>query len=81
MSAKDDKSNDTAWYFGNISLKESEGLLLKYGEEGDYIVRESSYVSLQFEKKLEILFLPFADYCEGNFLTNKVILGCSSTFK
>ena len=59
MSGKDDKSNDTAWYFGNISLKESEGLLLKYGEEGDYIVRESSYVSLQFEKKIRDLISTF----------------------
>ena len=59
MSAKDDKSNDTAWYFDNISLKESEGLLLKYGEEGDYIVRESSYVSVQFEKKIRDLISTF----------------------
>ena len=33
------------WYFGDISMEESEFLLSKYGVEGDFIVRDSSGVS------------------------------------
>ena len=36
------------WYFGDISMEKSERLLNKYGEEGDFIVRDSSVVSPHF---------------------------------
>ena len=33
------------WYFGDISMEKSEFLLNTHGEEGDFIVRDSSGVS------------------------------------
>ena len=53
------------WYFGDISMEESERLLNTYGEEGDFIVRDSSGVSPYFYcagSRLQLLRLYLINY-------------------
>ena len=47
MGSESTSKKESPWYFGNISRQESKDLLLEHGKEGDFIVRQSSYVSLK----------------------------------